>query len=443
VSTGRAVVSVVPGAGILVRRPAAVFFSPVAPDDESIAALLLAFESAADDGSASAAVTEAVVAAAFEAAPFAVVTWTGGLELVVLGGVEVRTDHPTLPMLSGAGSGSWVERRLGTLDGTVTVSVGGPVDDGTDLALGRVRAGGFAAIVTAAAHRTPSADDVQPPRPAAMPAEPDTGVDNESSGRRLEGLAALRAATGGDWMEESLGLGPPDASAASAGVSSPGSAAGVYTGDVDDEVTLGGDDEPLPAAIGAPPPWPGDDAPAVPEDVDRDRGNADNSTAGEPPAERRLVPSRHCPADHPNPPLADVCRECGAAIDAGAPTVAVRQPPLGRLRLGDGESSAIDRALVLGRRPDAGAAGMPAGSRLIAVSSEASVSRTHAVVRAEGWTVTVTDCGSRSGTAVLMPGGDEPLLLQPWIPHEVAIGTQIFLGGPTSVSVEPAGGAPP
>ena len=153
------------------------------------------------------------------------------------------------------------------------------------------------------------------------------------------------------------------------------------------------------------------------------------------------MPSRHCPDGHPNPPLADVCRVCGAAIDAAAPTVAILQPVLGRLVLDDGEASAIDRALVLGRRPDAAVAGMPAGSRLIAVGSAATVSRTHAVVRADGWTVTVTDCGSRSGTAVLMPDGDEPLLLQPWIPHEVPVDARIFLGGPTSVSIEASGGA--
>ena len=47
-------------------------------------------------------------------------------------------------------------------------------------------------------------------------------------------------------------------------------------------------------------------------------------------------------------------------------------------------------------RPDAAVAGMPAGSRLIAVGSAATVSRTHAVVRADGWTVTGTDCGSRA-----------------------------------------------
>ena len=94
-----------------------------------------------------------MVAAAFDAAPFAVIAWTGGLEVVVLGGVEVVTDHPALPMLSGAGSGSWVERRLGTFDGAVTVSVGGPAEEHSDLVLGRVRAGGFAAIVTPAVRR--------------------------------------------------------------------------------------------------------------------------------------------------------------------------------------------------------------------------------------------------------------------------------------------------
>jgi hypothetical protein len=253
----------------------------------------------------------------------------------------------------------------------------------------------------------------------------------------------LKAATGGDWMEESLGLGPrgPQHSEDPAAPATPPPPAAdnrPFIGDVDDEVTLGGDDVPSPAANVGPPAWPGEDA-----TPDRAAGDIPDAAPDgvRPPSERRLVPSRECPDGHPNPPLAETCRACGVAIDAAAPTVTVAQPVLGNLVLGDGGSSAIDRALVLGRRPDAAVAGMPSGSHLIAVSSEASVSRTHAVVRADGWTVTVTDCGSRSGTAVLMPGGDEPVLLQPWIPHEVAVGTQIFLGGPTAVSIEPAGGA--
>ncbi len=331
--------------------------------------------------------------------------------------------------------------------------------------LGRVRAGGFAAIVTPGVPgRSASGDrgaaETPPPAPAASVTAPDLGADE--GGRRLEGLAALRAATGGDWMEESLGLGPPRAAATRGAcavrvgcTATPGGGgnrvgqprAGASAGDVDDEVTLGGDDEPLPSATRTPPVWPGDPA-----------------TAGSPIS--TLIPDRDVPEPAPVTPASSrlrsgascppvtvptvirthrwrmLCRVCGAAIDAAAPTVAILQPVLGRLVLDDGESSAIDRALVLGRRPDAAVAGMPAGSRLIAVGSAATVSRTHAVVRADGWTVTVTDCGSRSGTAVLMPDGDEPLLLQPWIPHEVPVDARIFLGGPTSVSIEASGGAP-
>ena len=166
------------------------------------------------------------------------------------------------------------------------------------------------------------------------------------------------------------------------------------------KVPLGGDDEPLPQASRTPPVWPGDPGPTDPDRTlipDRDIPEpAAGETGLEPPPEKRLVPSRHCPDGHPNPPLADACRICGAAMDAAAPTVAILQPVLGRLVLDDGESAAIDRALVLGRRPDAAVAGMPAGSRLIVVGAAATVSRTHAVVRADGWTVTVTDCGSRA-----------------------------------------------
>ena len=211
---------------------------------------------------------------------------------------------------------------------------------------------------------------------------PATSGADESGGRRLEGLAALRAATGGDWMEESLGLGPPEPSPPASPVPSaslhprrPEPRAAAWAGDVDDEVTLGGDDEPLPSANRRPPVWPGDPATADADQTvipDHDIPEPAGDTGIEPP-ERRLVPSRHCPDGHPNPPLADVCRVCGAAIDAAAPTVAILQPVLGRLVLDDGEASAIDRALVLGRRPDAAVAGMPAGSRLIAVGSATTV----------------------------------------------------------------------
>jgi hypothetical protein len=68
------------------------------------------------------------------------------------------------------------------------------------------------------------------------------------------------------------------------------------------------------------------------------------------------------------------------------------------------------------------------------------VSRTHLVVRADGWTVTATDCGSRRGTELVREGA-EPLRLEPWTAQEVAAGDELFLGGPTSVRLaEPSAG---
>ena len=153
------------------------------------------------------------------------------------------------------------------------------------------------------------------------------------------------------------------------------------------------------------------------------------------------MPSRHCPDGHPNPPLADVCRVCGDAIHTAAPTVAIVQPLLGRLVLDDGEESAIDRALVLGRRPDAAVVGMPAGSRLIAVGSAATVSRTHVRIdvprldrHRDGLRFAEWDGGADAGT-VRNPA---PRTVGP---HEVPINARVFLGGPTTVSIEAAGGA--
>ena len=52
-------------------------------------------------------------------------------------------------MLSGAGSATWVERRVRPGGAPVVIEAGAPVDPATDLQLGRVAAGGFAATFAA------------------------------------------------------------------------------------------------------------------------------------------------------------------------------------------------------------------------------------------------------------------------------------------------------
>ena len=90
---------------------------------------------------------------------------------------------------------------------------------------------------------------------------------------------------------------------------------------------------------------------------------------------------------------------------------------------------------MLGRRPDHEAAQADHRAQLVVVSDDPSVSRTHLRIDVEDWSLTVTDCGSRSGTAIVVRPGEEPRILEPWVTHELPIGARLFLGGPTSVVI--------
>lgn len=406
--------NVVPGEGILIRRAAALLFvdGPAADSD----ALVAAFTAAAD-GDEIDAVTDASVAAAFEVPAFVLLTWGGRARLVVQGPLEVRTDDPALPMLSGAGSGSWVERRLRLGGHPVAVECGEGADPVTDLVLGRVTAGGFRAVVGAAepadapiGEPTPSAhpntvtpatedsDTELPPHPAPtnpVPTGPTVSPASADPTRAIDRMAALRAALGTPDVTPPL----PDTPLPDPPLPDPPAAAP----EVDDEMTI--------AAYDPPPADGGDHAP--------------------------FVSAVRCPRGHLNPPHIGACRTCGELLAPGDGPEVVEQPPLALLQLDDGETLPIDRSIVLGRRPDRESAQADGRARLVAVSDDASVSRTHVRIDVEDWTLTVTDCGSRSGTAIVTRPGEEPRVLDPWVPHELPVDARLYLGGPSSVSIRP------
>ena len=137
-------VEVAPGDGWLACRSGALLWCP---DPSRPDALLAAFVDAPDAESTRAAVTDAVVGAALDVPAFALVTWTGDLHVVVMGAVDVETDAPSLPLLSGATSRTWVEHGVvGTAP--VEVVAGGRPGAGTDVGDGVVRAGGFRLTAT-------------------------------------------------------------------------------------------------------------------------------------------------------------------------------------------------------------------------------------------------------------------------------------------------------
>lgn len=423
-------VAIAAGRGMVARRERSLLYVPE-PDTDAHRAILAHFLDAADDRAAVTAVGDALIGDEFSSGPLVALRWDTDLHVLVMGAIELRSDHPALPMITGAGSTSWVERvlRTSTPGATVEVVVGDEALDGTDVSLGSVPAGGFRArLALAGLDATPAevSDRVDEHAEIAHPefgdpadvghVDPEPAGDraHDVPGARIRPLDALQAVTGGDWMEESLGLRPAPASSRSTAPSpAPAPPPSPGAPPLDDEITLAPEDLGLEQAATLPP-----------------------TTSDRPPA----VVSRVCTGGHPNPPDTGRCRTCGAPVDPDGAPVRVPQPVLAVLRLPDGDEFPIDRAYVLGRRPDASV--QRPGSHAvdltaIEVAGDAAISRTHLIVSAEEWTVTVTDCASRSGTAVVPAPGDDPVTLEPWVPHEVPIGATVYLGGPTSVSLGP------
>jgi hypothetical protein len=133
-----------------------------------------------------------------------------------------------------------------------------------------------------------------------------------------------------------------------------------------------------------------------------------------------------CPAGHASPPASAWCRVCGVAVSAQV--VSVPRPSLGVLRMSTGATIALDRPLLIGRKPKV--TGMVAGELpgVFQVEEATGLSRTHLAVRLEEWQVLVEDLNSANGTMVTLPGR-QPHRLHPGEPALLEHGAVIDLGG--------------
>ena len=192
-------VRVAPGTGLLVRRPTSLLYAAV-PDQDLVAAF-----AGAPAGGELQALASATVAAGFAVGAFVALAWPadvpraadGVVRVMAFGDVAVETDQPSLPMLSGAGSRTWVEHTLAITDGAVVEVRGADTDAATDLVAGTVLAGGFRLEL---ARRVRSAVVAGRPAPVAA-------VDDTTSVRRTDARPSDRAAGA------SLGVGvmpPPE-----------------------------------------------------------------------------------------------------------------------------------------------------------------------------------------------------------------------------------------
>jgi hypothetical protein len=139
-------------------------------------------------------------------------------------------------------------------------------------------------------------------------------------------------------------------------------------------------------------------------------GPAPTPAPPEPEPEAKLgqvmVTGRLCARGHFTSPDANYCGICGIAMVqlTHRPVRDVR-PPLGYLVLDDGATFVLDRDYVIGREPgrDPDVRGGRAAP-IVLVDGARRISRAHARIALDGWTVTVVDQESANGTFVAQPG---------------------------------------
>jgi len=404
-----ATVRLAAGEGLVARRPNALLYVPGRDD-----ALVGAFTASAP-GTELQAVASTTVAAGFTVGPFVCLGWGSAVQVMAFGDIAVETDQPSLPMLTGAGSRTWVEHSL-PLNGDAVIQVGGDdADTATDLVGGVVLAGGFRLELVSA----PAAAVAPPP---AVPA-PEATVAIP----RLPGDLATVA-------EQAAPPAPPPGPAPLLEPDDPAAALAAIQA-----AAVGADGEPLHQSGAAAPaplePVPAEDVAFEPHDAEITLPPPGSELlphgvtevdAGE--ARGSLVDAKMCGRGHPNPPTAATCGVCGEFLAPGSSSVLhVPRPSLGRLQLDDGELVELDHELLLGRNPDRDTSPEREGLRRVKLLGE-KVSRSHLEVRFQGWEVLVADCGSTNGSFVVSNPGGQVVALEPGRLQMVEPGATVYFG---------------
>lgn len=141
----------------------------------------------------------------------------------------------------------------------------------------------------------------------------------------------------------------------------------------------------------------------------------------------------YCKRGHFNDPMVQFCTVCGINMVQQTPAlVDGPRPPLGVLVFDDGSVFQVEQDYVLGRQPE-GAPEVVSGSArpLRLEDTGGTVSRAHALIALEDWTVRLSDHGSANGTYIAMPNSPD---WQPVPPNGRIVltpGTTIKLGNRT------------
>jgi len=179
--------------------------------------------------------------------------------------------------------------------------------------------------------------------------------------------------------------------------------------------------EPMLAPLPAPPPTPQPEpiapAPApepTPEPIAPEPAPAPAPVPAEPAPVGAVGPVMvlgvACSQGHHNHPDAVYCSQCGTKMGVHHTTVLLNgpRPPLGVLVVDDGTTYSLSEDLVIGREPtshDDVVAGT--ASPMILTDDTLSLSRQHARIVLEDWSVSVQDLGSSNGTFLSRSGQAE------------------------------------
>lgn len=149
----------------------------------------------------------------------------------------------------------------------------------------------------------------------------------------------------------------------------------------------------------------------------------------------QTVVAARCPAGHLSPAYAGTCRVCGQPLPPQQP-IEIPRPPLGVLRLSNGDTVVLDRGCILGRNPRLPMPSTGEQPNLVKlVDPDKDISAQHLEVRLEYWHVAVKDLGSTNGTQVVLPG-ENPITLRPNDPIMIEPGTKVILAGVFSFTFE-------
>lgn len=119
------------------------------------------------------------------------------------------------------------------------------------------------------------------------------------------------------------------------------------------------------------------------------------------PAGPVMVLGVACPQGHHNHPDAVYCSQCGTKMGVHQTTVLVNgiRPPLGVLVVDDGTTFSIDQDLIVGRdAPSHADVRAGTASPMMLSDDSLALSRHHARIRLDDWSVFVTDLNSSNGT---------------------------------------------